>query len=135
MDLCWHKWTAGHITSLSRVGCTLVPPSVDFLLPKELKEHKEKHAPSESDASVAPPLGLCPWHGGSVAHAMFPCACVCEHKIRMRQKDFIRPPRSEVLLRLRPATGHAAVTATALHLAEIGKDIDAECRVTQKDSE
>ena len=32
------------------------------------------------------------------------------------------PFRSEVLLQLRPATGHAAVTAAALHLAESGED-------------
>ena len=39
-----------------------------------------------------------------------------------------------MLLRLRPATGHAAVTAAALHLAEIGEDIDAEsCRMILKD--
>lgn len=39
-----------------------------------------------------------------------------------------------MLLRLRPATGHAAVTAAALNLAEIGEDIDAEsCRMTQND--
>lgn len=62
-----------------------------LLAQAELKEHKERHAPSESDAS-----------GASVSVAP-----------------------SEVLLRLRPATGHAAVTAAALNLAEIGEAAEA----------
>ena len=107
LDLCWRKRTAGHIVSLSRVGSTLVDPYVDFLLRKELKEHKERHAPSESDASgasvsVAPPLGRAhAWHGGSVAHPIaiyksihthtpHTCVCTFKHNIQMRQKDFSR---------------------------------------------